>query len=121
MEAVLANDLSRAVGSADRDSLDALSAIVSYVYNQLPGDCWGSYNRVADWIAGKTHELGRSVATKKVSARGGDFEWALKLGSQLDASIGWLKLIEGYARQGDIDEVRRCVREAFEELDASAG
>jgi hypothetical protein len=42
LRAVLENDLFTAVGRADHENLPALPAIVSYVYQELPGDCHGS-------------------------------------------------------------------------------
>ena len=50
LEAVLANDLSGACGSADGDNVRALAAIVSFVYNELNGRCWGSYEVVRAWL-----------------------------------------------------------------------
>jgi hypothetical protein len=47
--AVLHNDLSEAVGRADEECLAALSTIVQYVYNEVPGAAWGSKEKVAAW------------------------------------------------------------------------
>jgi hypothetical protein len=48
--AVLCNDLRESVGRADENNLEALSHIVAYCYNKIPGRCWGSPARVAVWI-----------------------------------------------------------------------
>jgi hypothetical protein len=48
--AVLSNDLQGAVGRADLENLDALVAIVRYVYNEIPADAWGSEEKVKQWI-----------------------------------------------------------------------
>jgi hypothetical protein len=49
LRAILANDLFEAVGRADEGTQDALASIVSYVYNELPSDCHGSYEKVDAW------------------------------------------------------------------------
>lgn len=48
--AVLSNDLSSAVARADLENLVTLPAIVSYVYNELPGPCWGSQEKYTAWV-----------------------------------------------------------------------
>ena len=47
--AVLENDLRGAVGHADETSFAHLHDIVSYCYNKIPGNCWGSKERVKEW------------------------------------------------------------------------
>jgi hypothetical protein len=47
--AVLHNDLSEAIGRADEECLAAISTIVQYVYNEVPGAAWGSKEKVAAW------------------------------------------------------------------------
>lgn len=51
---VLKNDLTQAVGRADDDNLRGIREIVQYVYNELPGTCWGSPDEVKAWI--KKHQ-----------------------------------------------------------------
>lgn len=53
LRSVLANDLMESVGRADHDSLVALPSICSYVYNEIPGACHGSPEKVAAWIKGR--------------------------------------------------------------------
>jgi hypothetical protein len=50
--AVLENDLAGAVGRADDGNLVDLPEIMRYVYNNLPGACWGSKDRVKAWEEG---------------------------------------------------------------------
>ncbi len=49
LEAVLRNDLSGAVLRADSVNERHLKAIVSTVYNGLPGRAWGSTEYVDNW------------------------------------------------------------------------
>lgn len=48
--AVLENDLKEAVSRADDYNISAIPAIVSWLYNKAPGECWGSPKRVKDWL-----------------------------------------------------------------------
>ena len=50
LTAVLENNLSQAVNRADDNSLSNLKEIVCFVYNDLPGNCWGSPDRVRGWL-----------------------------------------------------------------------
>ena len=50
LQAVLSNDLFDAVGRADAHSLRALKALVTYCYMELPEPCWGSREKVAEWL-----------------------------------------------------------------------
>ena len=50
LEAVLSNDLTGAIARADEDALDNIPHIVAYLYNDVPGYCWGSPERVREWI-----------------------------------------------------------------------
>jgi len=49
LSAVLSNNLSEAVGRADLENLWAIPAIVAYLYNEVPGACWGSPAKVKAW------------------------------------------------------------------------
>lgn len=53
IKAVLANDLQRALGYADPVNLLLLPAIGRYIRNHLPAVCWGSRERVKDWMWAK--------------------------------------------------------------------
>ena len=52
--AVLENNLRKAIRHADDDSLAALVEIVQYCYWEIPGNCWGSKEKVAKWLAKET-------------------------------------------------------------------
>lgn len=56
LEAVLANDLFRAVAKADAQSYLALEAILWRIANTLPIQSYGSYPKVQKWI--ETHREG---------------------------------------------------------------
>jgi hypothetical protein len=49
LTAVLENNLSEAVGRADAENLANLPAYVGYLYNEAPGACWGSPQKVRAW------------------------------------------------------------------------
>ena len=48
--AVLSNDLREAFACADRENSAAMGAWVGFLYNHCPGLCWGSPEKVKDWI-----------------------------------------------------------------------
>lgn len=48
--AVLTNDLKGAVGRADHINLKHLTNIVSYCYNEIPSQAWGSPAKVEAWL-----------------------------------------------------------------------
>ena len=48
--AVLSNDLREAVGRADENNQQALPDIVSWLYNEAPSTCWGTPERVEQWL-----------------------------------------------------------------------
>ncbi len=54
--AVLSNDLFGAIGQADRENRAALADICEYIYNELPGNCWGSKDIVWKWVEDKFYE-----------------------------------------------------------------
>ena len=47
--AVLEHDLFGAVGRADDENLDNLPAFVAFIYNEAPGNCHGSREKVQAW------------------------------------------------------------------------
>ena len=49
LRAVLTNDLASAVFKADSKNLAALKDIMLYVYNEIPGNAWGSTATVVDY------------------------------------------------------------------------
>lgn len=52
LTAVVENDLFEAMGKADSYNRATIHQICSYVYNELPGECWGSPETVKKWRAG---------------------------------------------------------------------
>lgn len=50
---VLANDLTKAVQHADPTSLAHLREIVGYCVWDIPSNCWGSHEKVKEWIESK--------------------------------------------------------------------
>lgn len=57
LHAVLTNNLFVAVGRVDGPNLHALHAIVAWVYNEAPGACHGSAEKVAAWIENHRQEI----------------------------------------------------------------
>lgn len=51
LQYVLENDLSNSFGFADEHSRENLYDIVKYLYNEVPGSCWGSKEKVKNWMA----------------------------------------------------------------------
>lgn len=56
LRAVLENDLRESFARADQFNRRNLFDIVRYCWNELPGDCWGSPERVAKWLDRKATE-----------------------------------------------------------------
>ena len=50
LTAVLCNDLREACGRADDGNLANLPAYVAYLYNEAPGACWGSKEKMLAWL-----------------------------------------------------------------------
>jgi len=48
--AVLTNNLMESFGRADLENRNNMFEIVSYCYNEIAGDCWGSKEKVQAWI-----------------------------------------------------------------------
>ena len=59
LQAVLENDLKESFARADDDNRDALFEIVNHCYNEIPGNCWGSPEKVEAWLA--MHEAQRTT------------------------------------------------------------
>lgn len=52
LSAVICNNLTEAVGRADDESLSVIADIVGWFYNKAPSDCWGSPQKMEDWLKG---------------------------------------------------------------------
>ena len=50
---VLYNDLREACGRADDENIANLPAYVAFFYNHAPSSCWGSPEKVKNWLAKK--------------------------------------------------------------------
>ena len=50
LTAVLSNDLKMAVMKADELNREALHAIVGWIYEWAPSDCWGSKKKYEAWV-----------------------------------------------------------------------
>lgn len=53
LQAVLRNDFREAVVHADAQNMPNLKAYCIYLYNEAPGPCHGSPEKVAAWVASK--------------------------------------------------------------------
>jgi len=62
VRAVLENNLIQSVGRADDGNLENIFDVCKYVYNEIPGNCWGSPEKVKEW---KKEALKRSQETYK--------------------------------------------------------
>jgi hypothetical protein len=60
LRAVLENDLFRAIEKADEQNRLILPQLVTFIYRELPAACWGSPEKVVDWmtIASENVEYG---------------------------------------------------------------
>ena len=50
LTAVICNDLQGAVGKADDENLRNIYAYTAYFYNEVPESCWGTPQKMKDWI-----------------------------------------------------------------------
>jgi hypothetical protein len=53
LRAVLCNDLFGTYDRADNENRAAIGAILQYVYNEMPANCWGSREVYHQWMATK--------------------------------------------------------------------
>jgi len=56
LEAVLSNDLRKSFERGDITHINALWAIITWVYNRAPSGAWGSPERVSQWEGLPNHE-----------------------------------------------------------------
>lgn len=52
----LENNFVQAVCLADDDNFKAIRAIARYIYNEMPGKCWGSPEKVNAWVERRENE-----------------------------------------------------------------
>ena len=50
LTAVICNDLMSAVGHADAWNIKIIPEYVKYLYNEAPGNCWGSTEAMQTWM-----------------------------------------------------------------------
>jgi len=50
LTAVICNDLLGAVGSADSFNKSHIPEYVEYLFNEVPGSCWGSPEAMQSWM-----------------------------------------------------------------------
>ena len=50
VQAVLENNLSGAYGRADHINSQHIGTITAWIYNFAPSTCWGSEEKVSDWL-----------------------------------------------------------------------
>ena len=62
LTAVICNDLREACAMADDVNIRNLPAYVAYFYNEAPSPCWGSREKMDEWI--KIHYM-RRISTEK--------------------------------------------------------
>lgn len=56
LQACIENDLREAVGRADHINMHALPAVIGYLYNDCPMNCWGRKGIFKEWIERKREE-----------------------------------------------------------------
>jgi len=64
LTAVFENDLSNAVGYADKENMLNIPAYVHFLYNYAPSKCWGSKEKVKKWVS--EHRKALSGAAQRV-------------------------------------------------------
>jgi len=50
LHAILTNDLFEVMCRADRHNAIGLFEICGHIYHDLPSDCWGSKEKVEEWL-----------------------------------------------------------------------
>jgi len=76
--AVLTNNLREAFARADEGNRKVLFQIISYCHNEIPGICWGTPDKVKQWIEageGSTPHLVAPENTKEVERQDGLGIW----------------------------------------------
>lgn len=56
LTAVICNDLVGAAGTADDENIQSLPAYANYFYNEVPGNVWGSKEKMDAWVLKKEKE-----------------------------------------------------------------
>lgn len=61
--AVLENDLMEATERADQENLRNLPAYAAFLYNEVPGSCHGSREKVNAWMKARQEKRARNEAS----------------------------------------------------------
>ena len=56
LHSILTHDLYNALGAADDDNFYNIQAYANYLYNEIPGSCHGSKEKVDAWISRGGHK-----------------------------------------------------------------
>jgi len=64
LRAVFSNDLRATFGAADLASRDGLHALVTWLHSFAPSPCWGSKERIADWLAQREQVIQHCAAMR---------------------------------------------------------
>lgn len=67
--AVLKNDLQEAFARADDNNSTFMFHVVSYCHNEIPGSCWGSPMKIAQWLERKQPWTGSCPESPKEMLR----------------------------------------------------
>ena len=62
LTALFANDLSRTFSRSDEENFEIIPVYVSFIHNEVPSTCHGSYEIVKEWIRSK-HDLSKEAIT----------------------------------------------------------
>jgi len=69
LTAVLQNNLTRALGTADDASRRGLDDIIRYIWNEVPATCWGSTAKVEAWLGEETPRAREDLIMSGASAK----------------------------------------------------
>lgn len=62
LTAVICNDLRNAVFQADDDNYPLLKLYLQWLYNVAPAPCWGSYDKMQNWMRERGQERALAAA-----------------------------------------------------------
>lgn len=82
--AVLSNDLRESIARADDFNRPLMLQIVSYCHNEIPSICWGSPEKVKDWL-----EMPKEKWPKGIVAPESSKELARQIGAEIWCISHW--------------------------------
>ena len=65
LTSVICNDLCSSVFRSDDENLHNLPAFVAYFANETPGTCWGSYEKMQQWLNKDQRSIDEDIAAAK--------------------------------------------------------